>query len=82
VDTLRSAGFERVGAHALLVRHLMARVAWNKEVPATRMVYGVNGLGTAQSRLSEGGKDTLCQKSSTMISIPSSRRSHRAFKRR
>lgn len=82
VDTLRSAGFERVGSHALLVRHLMARVAWNNEVPATRMVYGVKGLGTAQTRLSKGGKDTVCQKSSTMISIPSSRRSHRAFKRR
>ncbi len=29
VETLRSAGFERAGSHALLVRHLMARVAWN-----------------------------------------------------
>ncbi len=82
VDTLRSAGFERAGSHVLLVRHLMARVAWNKEVPAARMVYGVEGLGTAQSRLSEGGNDTLCQKSSTMISVPSSRRSHRALSRR
>lgn len=84
VDTLRCAGFERAGSHALLVRHLMARVAWNTEVPAfdPRMVYGVKGLGTAQTRLSKGGKDTVCQKSSTMISIPSSRRSRRAFKRR
>jgi hypothetical protein len=82
VETLRSAGFERLGSHALLVRHLMARVAWNNEVPAARMLYGVEGLGTAQTRLSEGGRDTLCQKSSTMISVPSSRRSHRAFKRR
>lgn len=81
VDALRSAGFERAGSHALLVRHLMARVAWNNEVPANRMVYGVKGLGTAQTRLSKGGKDTLCQKSSTMISIPSLPRSRRAFKR-
>lgn len=81
VDALRSAGFERAGSHALLVRHLMARVAWNNEVPATRMVYGVKGLGTAQSRLSEGGRNTVCQKSSLMISIPSSWRSPHAFKR-
>ena len=83
VEALRVAGFERVGSHALLVRHLMARVAWNNEVPAfdPRMVYGVKGLGTAQSRLSKGGKDTLCQKSSTMILIPSSRRSLRASRR-
>lgn len=84
VDALRAAGFERAGSHALLVRHLMARVAWNNEVPAfdPRMVYGVKGLGTAQTRLSKGGKDTLCQKSSTMILIPSSWRSLRAFRRR
>ncbi|HEX8996742.1 MAG TPA: hypothetical protein VF812_12000 [Ktedonobacterales bacterium] len=84
VDTLRAAGFERVGSHALLVRHLMARVAWNNEVPAfdTRMVFGVKGLGTAPTRLSKGGKGALCQKSSTTISIPSSRRSPRAFRRR
>ena len=82
VETLRSAGFERAGSHALLVRHLTARVAWNNEVPAARMVYGVKGLGTAQQRLSKGGKDTLCQKSSTMISIPSSRRSRLASRRR
>ncbi|HET9110165.1 MAG TPA: hypothetical protein VFN78_05000 [Ktedonobacterales bacterium] len=82
VETLRCAGFERMGSHALLVRHLMARVAWNTDVPAARMMYGVEGLGTAQSRLSEGGRDTLCQKSSMTISIPSSRRFHRAFRRR
>jgi hypothetical protein len=82
VETLRSAGFERVGSHALLVRHLMARVAWNNEVPATRMVYGVKGLGTAQSQLSEGGIDTVCQKSSTMISIPSSHRFPRVLSKR
>jgi hypothetical protein len=82
VEALRNAGFERMGSHALLVRHLMARVAWNNEVSAARMMYGVEGLGTAQTRLSEGGKHTLCQKSSLMISNPSSRRSHRAFRRR
>lgn len=83
IEALRAAGFERVGSHALLVRHLMARVAWNHEVSAfdPRIVYGVKGLGTAQSRLSEGGRNPLCQKSSSMISIPSSWRSHRASRR-
>ncbi|HZC04803.1 MAG TPA: hypothetical protein VE338_04110, partial [Ktedonobacterales bacterium] len=56
VETLRGAGFERMGSHALLVRHLMARVAWNNDVPAARMMYGVEGLGTARARLSEGGR--------------------------
>lgn len=82
VETLRDAGFSHVGSHALLVRHLMARVAWNKEVSAARVMYGVEGLGTARSRLSEGGRNTVCQKSSTMISVPSSRRSLRASRRR
>ncbi|MGH2504928.1 MAG: hypothetical protein ACRDID_20655, partial [Ktedonobacterales bacterium] len=84
VEALRSAGFERAGSHALLVRHLMARVAWNPDVMAfdPRMVYGVKGLGTAHSRLSEGGRNPLCQKSSSMISIPSSWPSHRVSRRR
>lgn len=83
IEALRSAGFERAGSHALLVRHLMARVAWNPDVAAfdPRIVYGVKGLGTAQSRLSEGGRNPLCQKSSSMISIPSLWRSHRASRR-
>ena len=83
IEALRSAGFERAGSHALMVRHLMARVAWNPDVAAfdPRMVYGVKGLGTAQSRLSEGGRTPLCQKSSSMISIPSSCRSHRASRK-
>jgi hypothetical protein len=82
VETLRDAGFMRASSHALLVRHLMARVAWNNEVSAARMMYGVEGLGTARSRLSEGGRHTVCQKSSTMISIPSSQRFPRASRRR
>lgn len=82
VETLRAAGFSHVGSHALLVRHLMARVAWNNDVSAARVMYGVEGLGTARSRLSEGGRNTVCQKSSTMISIPSSQRSLRASRRR
>lgn len=82
VETLRDAGFTRASSHALLVRHLMARVAWNNEVPAARMMYGVEGLGTARSRLSKGGRHTVCQKSSMMISIPFSQRSLRASRRR
>lgn len=87
IDTLRAAGFERQGAHALLVRHLAARLAYPHGVPAfssqgSRMAYDVKGLGPSPTRLSEGGNDTLCQKSSPMISVPSSTRSHRVSSRR
>lgn len=87
IDALRAAGFERQGAHALLVRHLAARLAYPHGVPAfssqgSRMAYDVKGLGPSPTRLSEGGKDTLCQKSSPMISVPSSMRSHRVLSRR
>ncbi|HEX9036047.1 MAG TPA: hypothetical protein VF808_03565 [Ktedonobacterales bacterium] len=87
IDALRAAGFERQGAHALLVRHLAARLSYPRGVPAfnsrtSRMAYDVKGLGTSPTRLSEGGYDTPCQKSSPMISIPSSRRSPRVLAKR
>jgi hypothetical protein len=87
VDALRAAGFERQGAHALLVRHLAARLAYPHGVPAfnarnSRVAYDVKGLGTSPTRLSEGGNDTLCQKSSPMISAPSSPRFPRILPRR
>ena len=84
VDAVRAAGFTSIGAHALLVRHLTARLAWNSEVPAfdSRVVYGVKGFGTAPTRLSKGRKDTLCQKSSTTISTPCSPSSPITFGRR
>jgi hypothetical protein len=86
VDALRAAGFERQGAHALLVRHLAARLSYPRGVPAlaspTRMAYDVKGLGTTPTRLNEGGNDTLCQKSSPMISVPSSSRSPHALPKR
>ncbi|HEX9038299.1 MAG TPA: hypothetical protein VF808_15060 [Ktedonobacterales bacterium] len=87
IDALRAAGFERQGAHALLVRHLAARLAYPHGVPAfssqsTRMAYDVKGLGPSPTRLSEGGNDTLCQKSSPMISVPLSTRFPRVLSRR
>jgi hypothetical protein len=56
VDALRVAGFEHWGSHALLVRHLTERAVREQMAPAleSRVVYGVKGLGTAPSRLSEG----------------------------
>lgn len=73
-NALRLAGFTPQADHALLVRHLTARVAWSREVPAfdTRMVYGVKGFGTAPTRLSKGGKERLCLTTSTTISTPCS----------
>jgi hypothetical protein len=58
IDALRAAGFEHAGTRALLVRHLTMRALRKREVPALepRMVYGVRGLGTAQTRLSKGEK--------------------------
>ncbi len=87
INALRAAGFERQGAHALLVRHLAARLAYSRGVPAfnsrnSQVAYDVKGLGTSPTRLNEGGSDTLCQKSSPMISVPSSPRSLRALSRR
>lgn len=86
VDALRAAGFERQGAHALLVRHLAARLSYPHGVPAlaspSRMAYDVKGLRTTPTRLNEGGNDTLCQKSSPMISVPSLPRSPHALTKR
>jgi len=58
VDALRAAGFEHHGTQALLVRHLTMRALVQREVPAveSRVVYGVRGLGTAQTRLAKGEK--------------------------
>lgn len=58
VDALRAAGFEHSGTQALLVRHLTMRAMLRREVPAmeSRVVYGVRGLGPAQTRLSKGEK--------------------------
>lgn len=58
VDALRAASFEHIGTHALLVRHLTTRALRRRMIPALEphVVYGVKGLGTAQSRLSEGEK--------------------------
>jgi hypothetical protein len=58
IDALRAAGFEHSGTRALLVRHLVMRALRPRTAPAieSRVAYGVKGLGTAQSRLSEGGK--------------------------
>ena len=87
IDALRAAGFERQGAHALLVRHLAARLSYPRGVPAfnarnSRVAYDVKGLGTSPTRLSQGGNDTLCQKSSPMTSVPFSPRSPRVLSRR
>lgn len=58
INALRDAGFEHGGTEALLVRHLTMRALRHREVPAleSRVVYGVRGLGTAQTRLSKGEK--------------------------
>jgi hypothetical protein len=58
VDALRAAGFDHIGAHALLVRQLTLRALRKREVPATeaRIAYGLRGLGTAPARLSKGDK--------------------------
>ncbi|HLY30592.1 MAG TPA: hypothetical protein VKQ36_06165, partial [Ktedonobacterales bacterium] len=73
-DALYRAGFAPVREHALLVRHLTARLGMRNEAAAldSRVVYGVKGLGTSSTRLSESGKDRLCQNSSTAISTPCS----------
>jgi len=52
INALRSSGFEHVSTKALLVRHI-AMLAMNpRTVPALeqRVVYGVKGLGTVNSR--------------------------------
>lgn len=63
IDALRAAGFEHGGTEALLVRHLTMRALRSREVPAleSRVVYGVRGLGTAQTRLAKGEKTTYAR---------------------
>jgi hypothetical protein len=59
INALRAAGFEHRGTRALLVRHLMLRAL--RPAPAleaTRVAYGVKGLGSAQSRM-DRGEETL-----------------------
>jgi hypothetical protein len=52
-NALRAAGFEHSNTHALLVRHLTMRALRKREVLAVepRMVYGVEGLRNAPTRL-------------------------------
>ena len=63
INALRDAGFEHGGTEALLVRHLTMRALRSREVPAleSRVVYGVRGLGTAQTRLAKGEKTTYAR---------------------
>jgi hypothetical protein len=55
INALRAAGFEHRGTRALLVRHMMLRAL--RPAPAleaTRVAYGVKGLGSAQSHMDRG----------------------------
>jgi len=54
VNTLRSSGYEHVSTKALLVRHIALLAMNPRAVPALeqRVVYGVKGLGTVNSRQS------------------------------
>jgi hypothetical protein len=58
VNALRTAGFEHTTTHALLIRHMTARAIWKRDLAVVEpaILYGVKGLGTAPSRLSEGEK--------------------------
>ena len=52
INALRSSGFEHVSTKALLVRHIAMMAMNPRAVPALeqRVVYGVKGLGTVNSR--------------------------------
>ncbi|MDQ2716012.1 MAG: hypothetical protein M3Z08_13985 [Chloroflexota bacterium] len=52
ITTLRTSGFEHVSTKVLLVRHMALLATRQRMVPALeqRVVYGVKGLGTANSR--------------------------------
>ena len=54
INALRSSGFEHVSTKALLVRHIALLATNPRTVPALeqRVVYGVKGLGTVNSRQS------------------------------
>ncbi len=52
INTLRSGGYEHVSTRALLVRHIALLATNPRMVPALeqRVVYGVKGLGTVNTR--------------------------------
>jgi hypothetical protein len=52
INALRSGGYEHVSTKALLVRHIALLATNPRSVPALeqRVVYGVKGLGTVNSR--------------------------------
>jgi hypothetical protein len=52
INALRSGGYEHASTRALLVRHLALLATNPRTVPALeqRVVYGVKGLGTVNSR--------------------------------
>jgi hypothetical protein len=52
IAALRNSGFEQTSTRALLVRHIALLVMRQRTVPALeqRVVYGVKGLGTVNSR--------------------------------
>jgi hypothetical protein len=54
INALRSSGFEHVSTRAMLVRHIALLATNPRTVPALeqRVVYGVKGLGTVNSRQS------------------------------
>ncbi|MGH2493226.1 MAG: hypothetical protein ACRDIV_00810 [Ktedonobacteraceae bacterium] len=54
INALRSSGFEHVSTKAVLVRHIALLATNPRTVPAMeqRVVYGVKGLGTVNSRQS------------------------------
>ncbi|HLX55503.1 MAG TPA: hypothetical protein VKR83_00615 [Ktedonobacteraceae bacterium] len=54
INALRSSGFEHIATKALLVRHIALLATNPRTVPALeqRVVYGVKGLGTVNSRQS------------------------------
>ncbi len=56
IDALRSSGFEHTLTRALLVRHIALLAMSPRGVPALeqRVVYGVKGLGTANSHTIRG----------------------------
>jgi hypothetical protein len=52
IAALRNSGFEHISTKAMLVRHVALMVMRQRTVPALeqRVVYGVKGLGTVNSR--------------------------------
>jgi hypothetical protein len=52
IAALRNSGFEHTSTRAMLVRHIALLAMRQRTVPALeqRVVYGVKGLGTVNSR--------------------------------